>query len=250
MPIQFRVKNKRQLDAKNEADRAVLESRARRAGHLVREATPGEVDRFAVGGRGEDCGCKDPQMAQVCRPDSINDCYHEVAGKYGCPLKVTSGGVLNTAGQAIVSIPVEPVQSNFFLPIAMRLVVRDFTNPDTRRFFRLTAVTIKNIPQENYHFPVPTAATVGGVDSSAYFDKISGETTLAVQVAWGPFARQALAENLLLTGFSQYAINVVINAYCEIWGYEIPNLPQGWTCGHHPTGATSPNPNTPSARAA
>ena len=248
--MHMKVKTKRQLDAQHEADRAVLDMRARKAGD-VRAATPDEIDRFAVGGCGGGCGggCSDsvPMLPQICRPDTINDCYHKVASDYGCPLKVTSGGVYAQPGGGVVRFQVEPIQSNFFLPVAARYVVYDATNPDTLRFLLVTAVSIKNIPQENYHVPNPTALTVAGMDTRSFSSKISGEQTLAVQVAWGPFARVALAEHLEVTGWSQYAVGVSINVRLEIWGYELPNLPGGWNCGYHPAKPDAPSSAPPRA---
>lgn len=251
MSNKLRIKNRRQLDAAYEADQAVLQHRARRAGDLVREATPGEVAQFAVGGRNGDCGCgggkTQLEAAGVCRPTDLNDCYHKLAAEYGCPLKVTSGGVYSRPGGAIWTFNVQPIQSNYFLPVAGRFIVRDSTNPDTRRYALVTAVSIRNIPQENYYFPQPDATTVGGMDTSSFFDKISGEKTLGVEVAWGPFAREAFAEHLQIIGFSQYAVNVLIGVRLELWGYEVPNLPKGWECGKHPTAPVAPPSNAPRA---
>src|SRR5690606_6200218 len=88
-----------------------------------------------------------PQVP-ICRPTSINDCYHEVASKYGCPLKVTSGGVQRVDGQNRIEFRVEPTQSNYFLPIAVRLSGRASDDPDQVRVWLLTAVMVKNHPQE------------------------------------------------------------------------------------------------------
>ena len=41
--------------------------------------------------------------------------------------------------------------------------------------WRLTAVMVKNHPQENYHEPNPSASTVMGVEPAAYDGKSSGD---------------------------------------------------------------------------
>ncbi|MCX4239176.1 hypothetical protein [Paraliomyxa miuraensis] len=243
----LKIRTKRQLDAQHAADRAVLASRAQRAERAkaaasepptIRPPSPEEIERFAVGGCGTGCQpspntatCQ-PQVP-ICRPTSINDCYHEVASKHGCPLKVTSGGVQRVDGQNRIEFRVEPTQSNYFLPIAVRLSGRGSTDPDQIRVWLLTAVMVKNHPQENYHQPNPDASTVVGVESVAYDGKTAGDVP-AFEVAWGPFSRAAQADNLVLVGWNPYAAGMFLNARAELWGYEIEALPQGWKCGHHP----------------
>ena len=58
-----KIKSKRQLDARHEADRAVLLHRAQRAqqaidggGSVIQPPTPEQVEQFAVGGCGSGCG--------------------------------------------------------------------------------------------------------------------------------------------------------------------------------------------------
>jgi hypothetical protein len=257
------VKSLRQLDAIRVADRAVLNARAVRAGSLVTEPTDEQLAAFAVGGdNGKPCRCSDPTYPTYptypanncnqpmglpnCRPMDINSCYHRVAEELGCPMKVASGGDLGVVGGTIVTIRVQPTQSDYFLPVAVRLVVRDSTAPDILRFFLLTAVTVKNHPQENFHEVAPDATTVQGVDSSSYNTKTQGDQTLGVAVAWGPFSRTALADNLVLTGFSRYLPGVIIDARAEVHGYELERLPERWKCGVHPAAiapASSPRPS-------
>ncbi|MEX1365182.1 MAG: hypothetical protein AB1Z98_18790 [Nannocystaceae bacterium] len=202
--------------------------------------TPEEIERFAVGGCGGNC----PPMAcspqpMPCRPSSLNDCYHEVAQKYGCPLKVASGGVIGVDGQARIAFRVEPVQSNYFLPIAVRLTGRSRDDPDQLLIWRLTAVMVKNQPQENYHEPNPSVDTVVGVESVAYDGRTAGEVP-AYEVGWGPFSRSAMADHLELVGWNGYPAGVFMTARAEIWGYPINTLPEGWSCGTHPGPTASP----------
>lgn len=237
------IKSVRQLDAHREADRAVLRARASRAGALLHEPTDEELAEFAVGGEpGKPCRCNEPNngcdqrlVMSACRPVDVNSCYHRIAEEHGCPMKIASGGDYAVAGGGIVTIRVQPVQSDYFLPVAVRLVVRDNAAPDTLRFFMLTAVAVKNHPQENFHETTPTMATEQGVDSSSYNTKTQGDRTLGVEVAWGPFARTALADNLVLTGISRYGGGVTIDCRAEIHGYELDQLPKGWKCGVHPS---------------
>jgi hypothetical protein len=262
----LKIRSKRQLDARHAADEAVLAARARRAqaratpaaavvtpGPAIRAPSPEEIEQFAVGGCGSNCSTDTSTMAcqpiahcapqvPVCRPTSINDCYHLVASKYGCPLKVTSGGHLRVNGQERIEFRVEPTQSNYFLPIAVRLSGRSSTDPDQVRVWLLTAVMVKNHPQENYHQPNPDGSTVVGVESVAYDGKTAGEVP-GFEVAWGPFSRAAQADNLVLVGWNPYPVGTILNARAELWGYEIEALPQGWKCGHHPGRLPQPSPD-------
>src|SRR5690606_27055990 len=199
---------------------AVLAARARRGqartsgspsgvvapGPTIRAPSPEEIERFAVGGCGGTCSADTSTMAcqpmvhcqpqvPICRPTSINDCYHHLATKHGCPLKVTSGGQIRVDGQQRIEFQVEPTQSNYFLPVAVRLSGRGTDDPDQTRVWLLTAVMVKSHPQENYHEPNPSATTVVGVESVAYDGKTAGDVP-AFEVAWGPFARSANADNL------------------------------------------------------
>lgn len=234
----IKIRTKRELDARHTPDEAVLAARARRARKAVSSTieppTPEQIERFAVGGCGGLCepqACR-PQVS-LCRPGSVNDCYHEIATKYGCPLKVASGGQANVDGQSLISFTVEPIQSNVFLPIALRLTARSRDDPDQVLVWRLTAVSIKNKPQEVYHNLNPTATTMGGVESAAYHTKTAGEVP-AFEVAWGPFARSAMADHLVLTGWNPYPAGTFMNPRAELWGYPLDALPTGWTCGCHP----------------
>lgn len=202
--------------------------------------SPEEIERFAVGGCGGNCAptsCMPPPTP--CRPTSLNDCYHEIAEKYSCPLKVASGGVASVDGQGRIAFRVEPVQSNYFLPIAVRLTGRSVADPDRLMVWRLTAVMVQNQPQENYHDPNPTAATMMGVESVAYDGRSAGEVP-AFEVGWGPFSRSAMSDHLELVGFNPYDAAEAMTARAEIWGYPINALPEGWTCGKHPGPNTSP----------
>ncbi len=231
MAKKLKIKNKRQLDARKAADGAVLAHRARKAGTALHRPTPDEIEAFAVGGC--DTGCHPPTAAPICRPTSINDCYHEVARKYGCPMKATSGGQLSVDGQGRIEFTVEPTQSTYFLPIHVRLSARARDDPDQLLMWRLTAVTVNHHPQENYHETNPTALTLEGVESVAYDGKTAGDVP-GWEVAWGPFSRQAQANDLTLIGFSPYPPGTFMNPRAEIWGYEIKYLPHKWECGRHP----------------
>lgn len=158
-----KIRSKRQLDAHNVADAAVLDARARRArevinGPTIRPPTPAEIEHFSVGGCSSGCSTTStppcgptpscvPEVP-ICRPGSINDCYHELATKHGCPLKVTSGGELRVDGQERIEFQVEPTQSNYFLPVAVRLSGRAADDPDQNRVWQLTA------PQANNPLPL------------------------------------------------------------------------------------------------
>lgn len=244
-----KFKSKRQLDARHEADRAVLDFRARRAQELmsgdgeVQLPTPEQIEQFSVGGCDKGCmppthcappppptACRPPSM---CRPRPMNDCYHEIASKYGCPMKATSGGQINVDGQSRISFIVQPTQSNFFLPISARLSARSRDDPDQMLVWQLTAVMIKNHPQENYHEPNPGPTTLVGVESVAYDGNTTGEVP-GREVAWGPFSRANDTERLELVGWNPYPVGAFMNPRVEIWGYEISQLPAGWECGKHP----------------
>ena len=214
----------------------------------IQPPTPEQIEQFAVGGCQGSCKpptpCTPvPAQPPVCRPPSINDCYHEIATKYGCPMKVTSGGVLSVDGSSRIAFQVEPTQSNFFLPIAVRLSARSRDDPDQSLIWRLTAVMVKNHPQENYHEPNPSPTTLVGVDSVAYDGKTAGEVP-GWEVAWGPFSRAANADHLQLVGWNPYPIGTFMNPRAEIWGYEVSTLPTGWQCGHHPGCAPTGDPST------
>lgn len=264
----LKIRSKRQLDARHAADQAVLAARARRAQQAIdprtiRPPTPEEIEQFAVGGCAGGCqptaaatgtataagtssmACHpaptcEPQVP-ICRPTSINDCYHELASKHGCPLKVASGGELRINGQSRIEFQVEPTQSNYFLPVAVRLSGRASDDPDQLRVWLLTAVMVKNHPQENYHEPNPDALTVVGVESVAYDGKTAGDVP-GFEIAWGPFSRAAQADNLVLIGWNPYPAGFPLNARAELWGYEIESLPRGWKCGHHPGRTPMPDP--------
>lgn len=234
-----KFKSKRHLDAQHEADRAVLDHRARSTGLVtstegIRPPTAEEIERFAVGGCGGHCRpapCS-PSPA-ICRPSSINDCYHHVANRYGCPMKATSGGQINVDGQSRIAFRVEPTQSNFFLPVFVRLSARSRDDPDQLLVWRLTAVMVKSHPQENYHEVNPSGSTLVGVESVAYDGKTAGDVP-GWEVAWGPFSRAANADPLQLVGWNPYPAGTFMNPRAEIWGYEISCLPTGWECGKHP----------------
>ena len=191
-------------------------------------------------------------MPLPSRPSSLNDCYHEIAQRYGCPLKVVSGGQVGVGPLERIAFRVEPSQSNYFLPIAVRLSARSRDDPNELLVWRLTAVMVKNHPQENYHDPNPGADTVTGVESVAYDGVTAGEVP-AFEVGWGPFSREALADHLELVGLNPYPADVVMNPRAELWGYPIDTLPTGWRCGEHPGRPTSvtgqpsgnPRPSTP-----
>lgn len=267
----LKIRTKRQLDARHAADQAVLATRARRAQQAydprpIRPPTPEEIEQFAVGGCAGGCqptgtatatGTAIPHMAcqptpscepsvPICRPTSINDCYHALASKHGCPLKVASGGELRVNGQSRIEFRVEPTQSNYFLPVAVRLSGRASDDPDLLRVWLLTAVMVKNHPQENFHEPNPDALTVVGVESVAYDGKTAGDVP-GFEIAWGPFSRAAQADNLVLIGWNPYIAGNFLNARAELWGYEIEELPRGWKCGHHPGRTPVPDPRPPSS---
>ena len=230
-----KIRSKRQLAARDASKEAVAKHRAARAGDSppIRPPTPEEIERFSVGGGcGGNCQPTNCGPPMACRPSSLNDCYHVVAQKYGCPLKVASGGEVDVAALGRVSFRVEPSQSNYFLPIAVRLSARLRDDPTQLRVWRLTAVMVKNHPQENYHEPNPSATTVVGVESVAYDGRTAGEVP-AYEVGWGPFSRSALAEHLELVGINLSPADI-INPRAEIWGYPIDTLPIGWKCGEHP----------------
>ncbi|MCH9682963.1 MAG: hypothetical protein K0V04_16120 [Deltaproteobacteria bacterium] len=208
--------------------------------HRLAAKTPSAVaaaattEGFAVGG-GCNAGCK-TKGPVVDRRRHFNDCYHQLAEEFGCPLKVVSGGVRGEAALTSFRFPVVPVQANYFLPIALRLVARSNANALAAVPALLTAVTIKNIPQETFHDPSPTAATVQGVEFAAYFNKSGAGGEHGVpgwEVAWGPFSRDSDAEQLILTGFN-FDGAVAGDFRAEIWGYELDSLPMGWRCGQHP----------------
>ncbi|MCH9681296.1 MAG: hypothetical protein K0V04_07680 [Deltaproteobacteria bacterium] len=232
----IKIKNKRQLDATRAADNAVLVHRARKAREaesVLDRPTPEQIERFSVGGCGTGCERTCANPLAVHRPASINDCYHEVADKYGCPLKATAGGRLSVDGLGRIEFIVQPTQSNYFLPVFARLSARARDDPDQLLVWRLTAVMVNHHPQENYHVPNPTAATLQGVESTAYDGKTAGDVP-GWEVAWGPFSREAQAHHLTLVGFNPYPPGTFMNARATLWGYEIPGLPVGWVCGFHP----------------
>lgn len=237
----IKIRSKRQLDAHNAADAAVLANRANRARAAVgrsgvRVPSPEEIERFAVGGCNGACS---PPVA----PASCNDCYHEVAQRYRCPITVVSGGLPAVVGQEQFSFGVEPSLSNYFLPLRVRLSARTREDLTQTMLWRLTAVLVKKFPQESYHEPNPDADTVVGVESVAYDGVTSGKMP-GFEVAWGPFARSALADNLELFGWSPHDVGTTISPRAEIWGYCIDTLPDGWKCGQHP-GMKEPPRNPP-----
>lgn len=243
---QVKIRTKRQLEARRAARDAVASHRAAKSGGSppIRPPTPEEIERFAVGGGGGDCGCAPTPPTTCtptpCRPSSLNDCYHDIAQRYGCPLKVVSGGQVGVGPLERIAFRVEPSQSNYFLPIAVRLSARSRDDPNELLVWRLTAVMVKNHPQENYHDPNPGAGTVTGVESVAYDGVTAGEVP-AFEVGWGPFSREALADHLELVGFNPYPADVVMNPRAELWGYPIDTLPAGWRCGEHPGRPTPPS---------
>ncbi len=242
-----RIKTKRQLDALHSAGDAVLGLRARRARELVNEdevrpPTPEEIERFSVGGCDNGCGQPDPcrptpapcgPTPLPCPPSSINRCYHEVAEKHRCALEVASGGQVGVLGESRIAFSVEPAQSNYFLPIAVRLSARSRDDPGLLMVWRLTAVMVKSHPQESYHEPTPTALTVVGVESAAY-DGVGSGKVPGFEVAWGPFSRVALANHLELVGWNPFGPDTGMDPRAEIWGFPIDGLPTGWKCGQHP----------------
>ena len=249
-----KIRTKRQLEARRAAKDAVASHRAAKSGDgpPTRPPTPEEIERFAVGGGGRgDCGCAPTPpsctptatcMPLPSRPSSLNDCYHEIAQRYGCPLKVVSGGQIGVEPMGRISFSVEPSQSNYFLPVAVRLSARSREDPNELLVWRLTAVMVKNVPQENYHDPNPGAETVTGVESVAYDGRTAGDVP-AFEVGWGPFSRKALADHLELVGLNPYPQDAVMNPRAEIWGYPIETLPAGWKCGEHP-GRPTPTTGT------
>lgn len=244
-----KIKSRRQLDATKAADAAVLSHRAHRAraavsGELVvHEPTPEEVEQFSVGGCNQ---CPPPAPYPIpCGPMSVNDCYREIAQRYRCRLTVASGGQLNVDGGDIIRFAVEPENSNYFLPLYVRLTARAVGDPSTMLVWRLTAVSIKNMPQENYHEPNPSADTVVGVESAAYDNRTASDIP-GVEVAWGPFSREALANHLELVGWQPYPPDIAMHPRVEIWGYPVDELPKGWKCGVHP-GCVDP-PTVPPAQ--
>ncbi len=237
-----KFKSKRQLDAHRAADSAVLAHRARKARSaesVIEPATPEQIEQFAVGGC-DDRRARPYPESVPCRATSVNDCYHEVAQKYGCPMKVTSGGQLGVDGTDRISFTVEPQQSTYFLPIFVRLSARSRDDPDQLLVWRLTAVAVNGHPQENYNEPTPTPATLVGVESVAYDGKTAGDQP-GWEVAWGPFSRSSMASELALIGFNPYPVGTFMTPRAEIWGYEIRALPAGWECGHHPGCVPKPN---------
>ncbi|MCH9680255.1 MAG: hypothetical protein K0V04_02385 [Deltaproteobacteria bacterium] len=240
-----KIKTKRQLDAHRAADSAVLAHRARKAQSaesVIERPTPEQIEQFAVGGCGGQCNSRPFPDNVPCRPTSVNDCYHEVAQKYGCPMKVTSGGQLGVDGTERIAFTVEPQQSTYFLPIFVRLTGRARDDPDQLLVWRLTAVSVNGHPQENYNQPTPTLATLVGVESVAYDGKTAGDQP-GWEVAWGPFSRSSMASELTLIGFNPYPAGTFMIARAELWGYEIRALPAGWECGHHPGCRPKPNGN-------
>lgn len=199
---------------------------------------------FAVGGCDQGCSPR-PGSSPESRPAPCtgvafarthNECYHELARKHGCPMQVASGGLRGVAAGSPFTFQVQPTQSNFFLPVAVRLVAVNGTNFFTRIPTLLTAVTVKNIPQETYHEPSPTTATVQGVDFTSYDGKSGAGAEYGVpgwEIAWSPFSRISLADQLSLTGIN-LDVAELADVRAEVWGYEIDSLPSGWQCGRHP----------------
>lgn len=218
-----------------------------RGGKAIIPATPREVQTFAVGApppNGGGCGgrcrgdCSSPRSAG-CRPSSFNACYHDLAAKHRCPLKVCSGGIRDLAAATGGSFRVQPTLANYFLPVAIRAIARDNAAPSTELVARMTAVHINGVPQEVYNNTAPAAAGIDGVEINAYSGKtgVGGDDPAAnipaYEVAWGPFSRDSMADQLQI-----YVVNddpaLAADIRVEIWGYPLGSLPQGWTCGHHP----------------
>lgn len=188
---------------------------------------------FAVGGCSKSCGTQ-PAQAYVDNR-GINDCYHEYAKLNNCAMTAVGGGIREHAGGSRFSFPVEPTQSNYFFPVAMSLEALDSADRTLDVAALLTAVTVKNIPQETYHDPNPTAASVDGVSFASYSGKTGAGSKPGIpgwEIAWGPFSRRSFAEFLELTGWDYGAS--LSDLRVQIYGYASDTLPDSWKCGQHP----------------
>lgn len=221
--------------AQRRARAAVLEKRNRnahpngRGGKLHKLA--GTDQHFAVGGCSDSCNTSETQVLNR----DINECYHEYARLNDCAMTIVSGGVREHTGGTRFEFSVEPDQSNYFFPVAMSLEAVDSGDRTLDVSALLTAVTIKNVPQETFHQPNPTTTTVVGVSFSSYSGKTGAGSKPGIpgwEIAWGPFSREAFAETLSLIGFDFGPTTSDLRV--QIYGYASDSLPTKWKCGRHP----------------
>lgn len=157
-----------------------------------------------------------------CEPDPGRYCDMQKIGK-----------IVEVNGQAAFIAVIEPEQTPFFDPRAVRATVTDASNPDLNHRVFITGVSINKYPQELFHDAAPTAATLDGIWSDDWTDPDG----YAVKVPWGFMSNEANNLVLEIYGFVRgYSAGTSLEVQFTVYGNGLRKLPD-WvderTC-HHP----------------
>jgi len=177
---------------------------------------------YAVGGP-----CGQRPATGPCNPPSIDKmCFK--GGKRLCDLQKVSNSVVQVGG-AVWTLPIEPVLSAYFEPLAVRMVVTDANNSNLNYRTFVTSVSINQFPQEAINQPAPNLGTTQGYWSDDYQDP----DHYAIPVGWGVFGKVSLGQNLTLIGIHRgYPPGVTLFTTVTLYGNAFDQLPHGCMCGH------------------
>jgi len=167
-----------------------------------------------------------PGGASCDTPPAIAGCFGP-ENKRLCDMQRVSRGIIITGG-SVFNLQMEPTNSAWFEPLAIRATIVDAQNSDLNHRVLVTAVTLNDSPLESTNVVAPVApALVNGTAFDGWWsDDWQDPDTYAVGVSWPWFSDLANKNPLRIIGLAfGLPAQTFIAAVFTLYGNAAPSRP-------------------------